>query len=405
MIRFAAVLALVLTLAACDSGEGSSLYDPNATDNAAPVIASVTPGGVVLAGVDVVTITGQNFSATLADNIVVFDDAAGNSANGTILSASPTQIEVRVPNLPNAALRIRVAVVGAQNYSNAVSFPLTPAFVRFGEIGRTEIPFGIAADADGTLYVSLSNEGSSVGVQRISAEGERDPSLYFASSFPWPGLARVGDRLIGVRRLRAVFELPEGGAQRVVSAFQPTTLSLVAVTGGPDGTIYSGGNTMTLFRIAADGSTSETPFPATIRALAFANGTLYAVSGATDDAPSRVYALAVSADGSVGTPTVVGDLPTDGDLPVLGDRLVAGNAIAVAEDGTLLIGLNRMTDPIVVMSASGTTTPLYPGVIAGPVTALDYGAGSQLYMVRGASDDPDVDVDVLRIETRVNGAL
>ena len=391
MLRLAAVLALVLTFAACDSGDGSSLYDPDAARNAAPVIASVSPNGVVLAGVDVVTITGQNFSAQLADNVVVFDDAAGNSATGTVLSASATQIEVRVPNLPNAALRVRVAVIGAQDYSNAVAFPLTPAFVRFGEIGQTEVPFGLAADADGTVYVSLSNEGRSAGVARINPQGERDASPYFASPFTWQALTRAGGRLVGVRLVRAVFELPEAGTQTLISAFQPSSLSLSAVAGGPDGSVYTGGNATILFRTAPDGSTSETPFPSTVRALAFAAGTLYAVSGAAEGTPSRVYALAAGADGSLGAPSAVADLP------------VNGNAIAVAADGTLFVGLDRIADPILVVSAGGATAPLYQGVLTGPVTALAYGAGSQLYMVRGASDGQAA--DILRIETRLNGAL
>ena len=391
MLRLAAALALALSLAACDSGEGSSLYDPEAARNAAPVIASVSPDGVVLAGVDVVTITGQNFSDRLADNVVVFDDAAGSSATGTLLSASTTRLEVKVPNLPNPALRIRVAVVGAQDYSNAVAFPLAPAFVRFGEIGRTEVPFGLAADPDGTVYVSLSNEGRAAGVVRISPQGVRDAAPYFNSTFTWQALDRVGGRLVGVRLIRAVFELPEAGNQTLISAFQPLSLSLAAVAGGADGSVYTGGNAPTIFRTAPDGSTSQTPFPSAVRALAFAKGTLYAVAAATAGAPSRVYALAASADGSLGAPTVVGDLPG------------GGTAIAVAADGTLFVGLNRATDPIVLMGADGATTPLYPGVIAGPVTALAYGAGSQLYMVRGASDTGEA--DILRIETRTNGAL
>ena len=120
-LRFRLVTALVLlaTLSACDF-EGSSLYDPDAERNSAPVVTDVSaPFSVVLAGIDVVTVNGQNFSATPEDNIVVFDDGQGNSASGTVLSASPTQLEVRVPNLINPALRMRVAVIGSRQHRNA----------------------------------------------------------------------------------------------------------------------------------------------------------------------------------------------------------------------------------------------------------------------------------------------
>ncbi|WP_412068388.1 IPT/TIG domain-containing protein [Rubrivirga sp. IMCC43871] len=385
LARLGIALALVATLAACDFGDGASLYDPDAPRNPAPVISSVSPDGVVLAGVDVVVLEGQNFSPTAAENTVVFDDALGASAAGTVLAATATRLEVRVPNLPNAALRVRVAVRGAQAYSNAVPLPLTPAFVSFGEIGRTEAVYGIAAGADGTLYASLENEGRAVGVTRFSPSGER--SEYFASTFPWAGLARVGDELAGVRRIRAVFRLPEGGSQQVIAALQPSTLSLVAIAAGPDGSLYVGGNAPTLYGVAPDGSTTEMPFPTAIRALTVADGTLYAV-GTSASGDNRVYALTVAADGSLGAPTPVATLP------------VAGNAIAVAADGTLYVGLDRVIDPVVQISPTGALAPLYPGVLTGPATGLAYGAGSQLYMVRGVTGTPDI----LRIETRREGA-
>lgn len=387
ILPLSALGAALILFAACDS-EGSSLFDPNAPRNSAPVIASVSPDGVVLAGVDVVTITGQNFSATPGDNIVVFDDAQGNSATGIVLSASATSLDVRTPNLPNANLRVRVAVVGAPDYSNAVNFPLTPAFVSFGGIGQTEAPFGIASDPDGTVYMSLENEGSAVGVIRVSPEGVR--SDYFTSTFPWPGLVRVDGRLIGVRRVRAVFELPEGGSQRVVAAYQPSSVSLVAVAGGADGTIYSGGNSSIVYVEQADGGQSQVTLPAPVRALEAAGSFLYAATASTQDDPDRIYAFPVSSDGSLGTPSRLTDLPEE------------GTAIAVAADGTLLVGLNRTEDPIVLVDPSGTVAPLYPNVIPGPVSGLAYGAAGQLYMVRGEGGDESP--DVLRIETRRDGA-
>lgn len=383
------LLALVTTLSACDF-EGGSLYDPDAPRNENPVIADVSPDGVVLAGVDQITISGQNFSTTPGDNAVVFDDGQGNSAAGVILSASPTQLVVQVPNLPNPSLRVRVAVIGAQAYSNAVDVPLTPAFVSFGEIARTEVVYGITSDADGTLYASLENEGQSVGVVRFAPSGERTAEPYFASTFPWAALARNGDQLVGVRRVRALFELPEGGTQRVLVAYQPQSLLLVGVTTGPDGTVYTGGNTPTLFSRRPDGTTAETPFPSNIRALGSAGSTLYVVGAASTDTPARLYTVAIASDGTLGTPQVLAPLPAP------------GNAIAVAADGTVFVGLDRAVDPVATVSPNGDVSTLYPGVLQGPATSLAYAAGTQLYMVRGLADASTP--DLLRIETRREGA-
>lgn len=402
MLRFArpgtalvVVATLLITLSACDFGDGESLYDPDAQTNAAPVIASITPDGVVLAGVDVITINGQNYSSTLTNNSVVFDDAQGNSAAGIILEASPTQLRVQTPNLPNTALRVRVSVIGAQNFSNSVDFPLTAAVVPFGDIGPTEVPFGFAADTDGTVYLSLSNEGSSVGVIQIAPDGTRAP--YFSSTFPWAGLARLDGELIGIRRVRAVFGLPEGGSQRVVAALQPSSLSLGTIAAGPSGSIYTGGNVPTVYHIRSDGSTAETTVPAPVTALGFAGSTLYAAT-TLDGVSGRLFAMSVAADGSLGAPVATADLPA------------VGTGIAIAADGTVFVGLDRDVDPILEVSPSGTASALYPGVLEGPATGIAYGAGTQLYMVRGVSETPTPGTtsvpppNLLRIETRRDGS-
>ena len=389
IVRHSPVLlvALVLLLAACDS-EGSSLYDPDAGTGAAPSIASVSPGGVILAGVDAVTIEGQNFSATPTDNVVVFEDGLGNSDRGVVQEASPTRLVVQTPNLPNEALRVRVAVVGAQDYSNAVPLPLTAAFVRFGDLGQTEIPYGIATDEDGTLYVSLERDGASVGIVEIAPDGSQ--SAFFASTFPWTALAWGNDRLVGVRRVRAVFELPEAGAQTVLSAFQPASLLLTAIATAPNGTVYAGGSAAKIVSVAADGTPSETAFPTPIRALAAGANTLYVVGAGAGGSPDQVYTLTIASDGSLGTPAALADLPA------------SGMSLEVAADGTLYVGLDRVVDPIVTVAPDGTVDALYPGILSGPASSLAYGTGGLLYMVRDGSGTERP--DILQIETRREGA-
>lgn len=392
VFRLGASVALVFTaagaLSACDSGDATSLYDPDAAVNQAPVISGVSPSGVVLAGIDVVTIEGQNFSATPSDNLVFFDDGQGNSAQGTVQEASTTRLVVKTPNLPNAALRVRVSVVGARDFSNAMPRPLTASVVSFGGIGQTEVPYGTATDAEGTLYVSLENEGTSVGVVEIAPDGTRSP--YFASTFPWAALAWGNGRLVGVRRVRAVFELPEAGSQTLLSAFQPASLLLSAIATTPTGTIYAGGSAPKIVSVGADGTPSEVPFPTTIRALAVGGTTLYAVGAGAAGSPDQVYALAIAPDGSLGTPTALAALPAP------------GTALEVAADGTLFVGLDRVVDPVVTVTPGGAVDVLYPGILSGPALSMAYGAGSQLYMVRagGGPQRPDI----LRIETRREGA-
>ena len=380
------LLALLLAsvLSACDSGSGSSLWDPDAQGNPAPVIESVSPEGVVLAGIDEVTITGRNFSATLDENIVVFDDGAGASARGVVTEASATRLVVRVPNLPNPALRIRVAVLGAPDYSNAVSRPLTSAVIPFGNVGRTEELFGVGSDPEGNLYVSLFNEGNSAGIQRIALDGTR--SDFFSTTFPWADLALGNGTLYGVRRVRALFELPAGSAQRVVSAFQPTNLALAGVTVGPNGTVYTGGNGGSIYFVPQSGPAATVPFTPTVRDLFATNDALY-VTG-QEGTTSQVWRLPITATG-LGSPTVVATLPAGSG---------AATSLVAAADGSVLVGTDATTDPIVVVEPNGSTSTLYPGVLSGPVTGLAWADGTGLYVVRGVANG--VLPNLFRVETR-----
>ena len=401
LLAFTLLLACALT--ACDSSE-TSLYDPTVTGNEAPVVESVTPSGVVLAGIDVVTITGRNFSETPGNNIVTFDDGAGASGRATVIEASPTTLRVRVPNLPSAALRLRVAVIGAPDFSTPMPFPLVSATVPFSTLdsGTEESLAGIASDNSGVLYGSLGIGSAAAGIFTFLADAPRQ--LYFASTTPWADLAVAPDgQLYGVRRLRALFRLPQGGAQQTFVAL-PNGVTLAAVAAAPNGDLWTGGSNTTaangaLYRVTSDGTSTAFPFSETVRDLAVADGALYVAS--TGDAGSRVWRYVFNADGTLGAGAVYTDVSA-----ALG-AAVSLNAIAVAQDGTLFIGTNA-SDPVLEVAPGGTSSaPLFPGVLTPPVSAFAWATGSKLYVTQeriGATpSSPAIAARLYTLETRRPG--
>lgn len=398
---------LAVAVAACSSGPGDSLYVPDPVRNMAPVIESVTPSGVVLAGIDVITITGRNFSTTLSDNLVTFDDGLGAAARGEVLEATATQLRVRVPNLPNSALRLRVAVLGAPDYSNTWDLPLLSAAVPFGDLddGTDEAVSGITSDASGTLYASLVRDGNSLGIVTFSPDGVRMP--YFNTPFPWVDLAVGTDGVLyGVRRIRALFQLPAGSAQ-VTFATLPLGVALSAIVAAPNGDLWTAGTgsaTPSLYRVRPDRSTSSVPFALPVRDLAIAAGALHVAAG--DSTSNQVWRFPFAADGSITSGTVVFDVTAavGPDVDV--------STIAVATDGTIFVGLTGRTgagpfDPIWEVPASGTPAPLYPGVLTPPVSGFAWGLGSQLYVAKApiaaTADQRAVPAQLLRLETRRPG--
>ena len=404
-MRVPLLLAALAVFAACDAGDPGSLFDPGATGSPAPVISAVSPGGVVLAGIDEVTITGQNFSAVPTENTVLFEDGTGVVAQGTVLSASPTELRVRVPNTPGETIRVRVAVRGSQEFSNAVAAPLVAAVVPFGDLdaGIQEDPRGITSGPDGSLYVTLYRLGRPIGIKRFTADGVR--SDYSSQDALWSGLTLSADGvLVGARQIRALFLLPEGDG-RSTFAVVPQGASLSALTTTPAGDVWAGGTHTSaadpaLYRVGPDGTTTAFPFAPPIRGLASTAEALYAATSTTSGGQvteSAVYRFPFAADGSIGDGEVIYDV-----TGALGAGIGA-TSVAVAQDGTVFVGTNA-DDPVIEVLADGMAAPLFPGVLPSPITALAWGPGSTLYAVQGTADlQTDPVGDLFAIETRRPG--
>ena len=392
--RLASIIVLLLVLAGCDT-EGTSLYDPDRPVLPDPVVQDVSPTGSALAGIDVLTITGQNFSATLEQNLVYF-----GSVRGTMLEATPTMLRVVAPNTPGDDVSVRVAVIGAENYSNAVSYDLINAAAPIGGIAQSEEVFGIAPDGAGGAFVSVFREGSSAGIQRLAPDGSR--SLYFDTTFPWSGLAFNTDGVLyGVRGARAIFALPEGGSQQVF-AVAPNGFTFNAITTDADGNVWVGGDNTggpgarAIYKIDPAGELTAFPFEARVRDMIVYDGFLWAVGRAASGA-AKVWRFPLSG-GALGAAEEV--------VTVFQNETNTAFALAASADGALFIGTDA-ADPLLVYE-NGALSPLYPGILTAPATGLAWGEGSGLYLVRGRVVGPGGDVVVLpnliRVETRRTGA-
>jgi hypothetical protein len=396
------VAGLLLLLAGCDAGPGESLWPPDGDPSPSPVITSVEPSsppGIVLAGIDVVTITGQNFSPTRENNFVYF-----NTTRAQVLEASPTQLQVRVPNLPGNDLQIRVMVLGALEYSNGISYRLVSALTPVGAIGTQEEPFGMTTDAQGNAYVSMFAENRSIGIQRITPDGDR--STYFASTFAWTDLAMGPDGILyGVRPVSAVFRLPEGGTQQAWTIL-PSAARLNLLTFDEYGAVWTwsthGGGV--LYRIAPDQSFRDFPLTGTVRDLAAHDGFLYAA--VTEGAVSRIVRYAITGDGQLGAPEEYINITANFNAEAL--------ALAIAADGTLFVGTTGR-DPLIRVDPDRTAEVLYPGVLGAStsgtsirITALSWGTGTGLYAIRrferGTGGNVVITYDLVRIETRLQGS-
>lgn len=401
--RFLAALLPALLLAGCDTGTAPSLYTPDDPSKPDPVVTAVEPAGSALAGVDIIRLTGQNFSTVAEENYVYF-----GPNRGELISATPTLLEVRSPATPGDDIPIRVSVIGAENFSEEIPYRLEAAFELFGNIGKVEEPKAMTTDAAGNVYLALFAGGVSAGFKKISPQGVR--SDFAATTFLWSSIAVGTDsRLYAARNLRAIFRFAQGAAQETFVTLTPTTVRIAALTFDASGYLWAGGQNTEIYRISADKTIARFPFDGNVTALKVYGGHLYAVAAV--GGAYGVWRFAMDGAGNLGTGQLYFDI-----AGALGTN-VASEAIAFAADGTMYLGTDQ-DDPVVVVAPNATShAPLYTGVLSqpmvggtrippSPVFDFAWGADPFLYMIRSrpvGSLAGDA-ITMVRINTRKAGA-
>lgn len=370
----------------CDSGTAPSLYDPDQTSLPDPTIEGVIPEGRALAGVDIVTVTGANFSTEPSENLVYFGDARGD-----VVEASPSQILVTAPNSPQPTLMLRITVLGAERFSNSISYGLDAPFVEFGGVQDFENIYGITTDPSGNLYASLVAFNLPAGIIRLTPEGER--SEFIASSFVWSDITFGSDNyLYAVRSVRAVFRFQGAGAPRETFAVIPNSATrLNSLVIDENDHLWVAGNNQEIYRIQPDKAIKSYAFDVNIRDLALFEEFLY-VTGIQENV-SKVWRFRIDADNNLGESEDLFDITAfNGSV---------GYALAFATTGHLYIGTGA-SDPVIVLDPKGAGSILYPDILKQPVRRFAWGPEGGLYAATNSTETTDA--GIIRITSRRMGA-
>ena len=113
-----------------------------------PQIAGFTPAEAGYGAI--VTVTGTNFSTTLADNIVTF-----NNVEAAVVSATATELKVTVPKNQACSGLVRVKIAGNTSVSSTnFTYKLTYTVSTIPGGTGLNAPGGLAIEASGNIIVS-----------------------------------------------------------------------------------------------------------------------------------------------------------------------------------------------------------------------------------------------------------
>lgn len=393
----AIVIALIF-LISCENEYPDSLWDPNYSSKSTPVITSLDPPDFTFSGISIVTLTGQNFSPVVSENRVFFN---GNA--GTVLSASDTQLEVKVPVLVADSITIAVRVDGAYLYGYFSPYQLINADVKYAKVDAFVNGFGLEVDSDERIYFLDADSRNIISI----AHPDSDLVVYGNAGAP---LTCTGMRfgpdgaLYHLRNNRSLYSIPAGGGEREFyrNIFDNNVADLDF---SASGALFAGGTGGTLYSVDINDISVYTVADYTgyrISALRVYNGDLYvaALWSETGDPTSfkeGIWKHTILSDTTLGARQEMfnwADLVGEGGRSIL--------TMTFDEDGILYVGSDKDVAITMIDLAAGTTEPLYPEILVPPVTTMIWGPSQYIYVNRRAGDAADR--SFLRIETTKFGA-
>lgn len=372
----------------CSEDITPTLTEFSAASLPTPVITAVNPPTEALAGVTKITITGSNFSSTLKNNLVYF-----NGVPGTVISSTPTQLELTSPVVISDSVLIKISIIGSEKFSNVFSYKLKAASAEFYPFNPKifEVPYAITLDNSENMYVSLKD----LGTKKINTSGvltgfaPKGPETFFRS------ITFASDNAIYAVRggIRGIYRVAENTAPAAfVASAQGITDNVNSINFDESrNVLWAGGNTGIIYRITLSKNVKKFNINGTINALRVAGNDLF-VAATTDK--EVIWKMPIISADSLGTPELYFDLSTQIN------SLIKIIDLVIAQDGDVYVGTDKTADPVYVIHPDKSFEVLYPGLINSSAYSLVWGNGNFMYMTNIVGG---VNTTVLKIDMQKLG--
>ena len=397
--------AAAVLLGSCSEEDIPVVYDSGNTGGPAATITGVSPASA-LGLITQVTLTGQNFGAVDTQNFVYF-----GTTPGTIISGTTTSLVVVPPDLDMDQYTIKVVVPGVFQPATYGPYVVEPAGIEYGNFQDLDDVFSIAMDGSENLYAQQAAVNTTTDTAKVY---KVDPNqvktvygyLLDASLKGWP---KASDMRIGpggylyLQQTNNVnmYRIAPGGGITQPYVTLPGRASTIEFDSS--GNIFAGGSLSLagIFAVHPDRSMKAVGSYTgmNIKALRVFGGYLY-VAVATPAASAGVWKSQILDNaGTLGANVrVLTWSAAGGTYPSSGVT-----SMTIAADGTIYVGTDNNSNPILAVPPVGTPASLYPGVLSPPATQLVWGNGQYLYCNR-ESTSGSVPRRIIRIAMGKNGA-
>ena len=393
---FLKTILLSLIIVSCeDPNYPDSVWDEDDAGNATPSISSVEPASGAFAGIDTITITGQNFSDTESKNLVYF-----NSMLGTVIDASTTSMEVVTPNLVSDSVQIRVAVEGAfifGDYGNLYS--LTAAVLDYGPFDQFTDIYSLDLDREENLIVSMDG---SPNAEFWIVDTDQDSAVWSGSLAKGSGM-KLGPTgsVYFVNYQRYVYKDEQGTPKENTEIFKRLNGNATDLDFDSNGNLYAGGtgSTIDVVDINDDGGLTSGVTEAKnldtldVISLRVFNNFVYVLT-TTITSSQAIYKMPILDDSGS-----LGDLELVFDWSAYSNSESTALCFTLSETGDIFVGSDSETEPLTYIT-DGSGSGFYSSILTAPISYMAWGNFQYLYLINRTDETKRVQ----RVDTRMNGA-
>jgi hypothetical protein len=398
-VTFVAVFAL---FTACQEVEKVDLTDMMTDTNPDPVLLEIQPAEGVFAGIGECRLIGQNFNTQPAHNYVYF-----NNVKAEVLSASPTELVVKAPNLVSDSIMVKVGVFKASLFSQPMHYELFAAIEDVYGFKPTEEPLAIAFDLSGNIYFTNRVGGSLDSIKVVRPNSSLE--TYGPESKEYD-VMKIGPtaQLYGLHGTRKnLYRYPAGGGEPDVWADMEE--KVVDFDFDQNMNVWAGGSKEVIIRVDPNDPENQKliEYIPEVTALRVFDGYLYLATIGEEDTHLITRRQILSAD-SLGPAEVFFDysvLEEEGDIPEILE-------MTFSSDGYLYAAVSSSAGLVLIEPDGSSYTPVFPELLDPNRESVSLTWGFQnepyIYLSRSASYEGDEVVlppTILKIDTgRPGGA-
>jgi hypothetical protein len=383
------VLLFFLLISGCKSDVAGPIWEEPFSEPPSPKITSIVPAQA-LAGVNTITINGENFESTPGLNAVYFDNTSAE-----IISGTSSSIVVRRPNIVSDSAVIKVVPRKSLMAVKYQPYKVEKVMEQYGEFSENVTLSVVATDNQENLYVL---EGKNV--YKVISNTEKS---IFAVANRAALDAKIGPDgnlyLVGNNRAIDKIDLTTAEVSRWIQL--PSGKNVKYGDFDEYGNFYTGGKKTDLLVIepgltvkpaAGYYTTSDI---ITVRTF---NNYVYVVATNADYADTaKIYRHSIDASGNVGEQELVLDMKMNEELA---SRAIVG--LTFSSGGVMYLATDAVNPIITYNLSDGTVDYLYKEILRPYCKSFCWGTGTFMYMINGDTTTGE-EWKVYKVNTGITG--